>query len=227
MPPKELKLSTQSHRWHPQVVQSATCPVCESSSPQVGNPWVGVSASCPVTTSGAVRSPRNSMCRHVCQPPRCGHVFQLLQVLSGLPGTPGVVSSQRYFTCRHASQPPWCGHVFHLLHVQSGLPNTPGAVTSPRYSRCGDISQMRTAGASYYRHDALLVAQLTGSKPWKQLKALLPTRKTHTLDPCHDHWLLGKVMMHPSIQLSDASTQKANAIQHKLRRLHLSRHLTL
>jgi len=83
------------------------------------------------------------MCRHVSQPPRCGHVFQLLQVLSGLPGTPGVVSSQRYFTCRHASQPPRCGHVFHLLHVQSGLPNTPGAVTSPRYSRCGDISQMR------------------------------------------------------------------------------------
>ena len=59
------KLSTQSRRWHPRVVQSATCPVrelssprvdqsarCpvrESSSPRVGNPRVGVSASCPVT----------------------------------------------------------------------------------------------------------------------------------------------------------------------------------
>ena len=59
------KLTTQSRRWHPRVVQSATCPVCElssprvdqsarcpvreSSSPRVGNPRVGVSASCPVT----------------------------------------------------------------------------------------------------------------------------------------------------------------------------------
>ena len=70
MPPKERKLSTQSRRWHPRVVQSATCPVrelssprvdqtarClvrESASPRVGNPRVGVSASCPVT--GASRS---------------------------------------------------------------------------------------------------------------------------------------------------------------------------
>ena len=60
------KLSTQSRRWHPRVVQSATCPVrelssprvdqfarCpvrESSSPRVGNPRVGVSTSCPVTS---------------------------------------------------------------------------------------------------------------------------------------------------------------------------------
>jgi len=59
------KLSMQSRRWHPRVVQSATCPVrelssprvdqsarCpvrESSSPRVGNRRVGVSASCPVT----------------------------------------------------------------------------------------------------------------------------------------------------------------------------------
>jgi len=65
MPPKERKLSTQSHRWHPGVVQSATCPVrelsslrvdqsarCpvhESSSTRVGSPRLGVSASCPVT----------------------------------------------------------------------------------------------------------------------------------------------------------------------------------
>jgi len=27
MPPKERKLSTQSRRWHPRVVQSASCPV--------------------------------------------------------------------------------------------------------------------------------------------------------------------------------------------------------
>jgi len=33
----------------PQVVQSATLPVHEMSSPRVGNPRVGVSASCPVT----------------------------------------------------------------------------------------------------------------------------------------------------------------------------------
>jgi len=30
---KKRKLSTQSHRWHPRVVLSATCPVCELSSP--------------------------------------------------------------------------------------------------------------------------------------------------------------------------------------------------
>ena len=35
MPPKERKLSTQSRRWHPQVVQAATCPVRELSSPRV------------------------------------------------------------------------------------------------------------------------------------------------------------------------------------------------
>ena len=62
---QKRKLSTQSRRWHPRVVQSTTCPVrelssprvdqsarCpvrESSSPRVGNPRVGVSASCPVT----------------------------------------------------------------------------------------------------------------------------------------------------------------------------------
>jgi len=67
IPSKERKLSsTQSRRWHPRVVQSATCPVreltspwvdqstrCpvrESSSPRVGNPRVGVSTSCPVTS---------------------------------------------------------------------------------------------------------------------------------------------------------------------------------
>jgi len=33
----------------PRVVQSVTCPVREMSSPRVGNPRVGVSASCPVT----------------------------------------------------------------------------------------------------------------------------------------------------------------------------------
>jgi len=33
----------------PRVVQSATCPVREMSSPRVGSPRVGVSASCPVT----------------------------------------------------------------------------------------------------------------------------------------------------------------------------------
>ena len=65
MPPKERKLSTQSRWWHPRVVQSATCPACElsspqfdqstkcpvreSSSPRVGNLRVGISASCPVT----------------------------------------------------------------------------------------------------------------------------------------------------------------------------------
>ena len=70
------KLITQSRRWHPRVVQSATCPVrelssprldqsarCpvrESSSPRVGNPRVGVSASCPVT-AGAV--PWSTLCR--------------------------------------------------------------------------------------------------------------------------------------------------------------------
>ena len=65
MPPKERKLSTQSRRWHPRVVQSVTCPVRELSSPRVdqsarcpvresssprgGNARVGVSTSCPVT----------------------------------------------------------------------------------------------------------------------------------------------------------------------------------
>ena len=54
------KLSTQSRRWHPRVVQSATCPVRELSSPRVdqsarclvresSSPRVGVCASCPVT----------------------------------------------------------------------------------------------------------------------------------------------------------------------------------
>jgi len=43
------KLTTQSRRWHPRVVQSATCPVRELSSPRVG-----VSASCPVTDRDAV-----------------------------------------------------------------------------------------------------------------------------------------------------------------------------
>ena len=72
MPPKEQKLSIQSRRWHPRVVQSATCPVrelssprvdqsarCpvrESSSPRVGNPRVGVSASCPVTLATACQN---------------------------------------------------------------------------------------------------------------------------------------------------------------------------
>ena len=62
---QKRKLSTQSRRWHPRVLQSATCPVhelssprvdqsarCpvrESSSPRVGNPRLGVSASCLVT----------------------------------------------------------------------------------------------------------------------------------------------------------------------------------
>ena len=36
----------------PRVVQSATCPVREMSSPRVGNPRVGVAASCPVTLCG-------------------------------------------------------------------------------------------------------------------------------------------------------------------------------
>ena len=35
----------------PRVDQSTRCPVCESSSTRVGNPRVGVSASCPVTPS--------------------------------------------------------------------------------------------------------------------------------------------------------------------------------
>ena len=35
MPPKEQKLSTESRLWHPRVVQSATCPVRELSSPRV------------------------------------------------------------------------------------------------------------------------------------------------------------------------------------------------
>jgi len=34
MPPKERKLSTQGRRWHLRVVQTATCPVRELSSPQ-------------------------------------------------------------------------------------------------------------------------------------------------------------------------------------------------
>jgi len=37
------KLSTQSRRWHPRVVQSATCPVRELSSPRVDQ-----SSRCPV-----------------------------------------------------------------------------------------------------------------------------------------------------------------------------------
>jgi len=75
MPPKERKLNTQSRWWHTRVVQSATCPVrelsslrvdqsarCpvrESSSPRVGNPRVGVSASCPVTISHVPFRERN------------------------------------------------------------------------------------------------------------------------------------------------------------------------
>jgi len=59
MPPKERKLSTQSRRWHPRVVQSATCPVRELTSPRdaqsasrpVRELAVGVSASCRVTHS--------------------------------------------------------------------------------------------------------------------------------------------------------------------------------
>ena len=35
MPQKERKLSTESRRWHPRVVQSETCPVRELSSPRV------------------------------------------------------------------------------------------------------------------------------------------------------------------------------------------------
>ena len=35
MPPKERKLSTDSRRWHPRVVKSATCLVRELSSPRV------------------------------------------------------------------------------------------------------------------------------------------------------------------------------------------------
>jgi len=49
MAAKKRKLSMQSHRWHPRVVQSVTCPTRELSSPRVVSPWVGVSASCPVT----------------------------------------------------------------------------------------------------------------------------------------------------------------------------------
>jgi len=49
MSPKERKLSKQSRRRHPRVVQSASWPVHESSTPRVGNPRVEVSASCRVT----------------------------------------------------------------------------------------------------------------------------------------------------------------------------------
>jgi len=35
VPPKERKLSMQSRRWHPRVVQSAACPVRELTSPRV------------------------------------------------------------------------------------------------------------------------------------------------------------------------------------------------
>jgi len=77
------KLSTQSRRWHPRVVQSATCtvrelssprvdksarcPVRDSSSPRVGNPRVGVSPSCPVTSTLVRQNLRRY--RHVCAPP--------------------------------------------------------------------------------------------------------------------------------------------------------------
>ena len=49
------KLSTQSRRWHSRVVQSATCPVRELSSPRVvqSASWQSASwqsASCPVTS---------------------------------------------------------------------------------------------------------------------------------------------------------------------------------
>ena len=40
MPPKERKLSMQSRRWHPRVVQYASCLVREFTSPRVGNPRV-------------------------------------------------------------------------------------------------------------------------------------------------------------------------------------------
>jgi len=72
------KLSKQSRRWHPRVVQSATypvrelsspwvdqsarCPVRESSSPRVGNPRFGVFASCPVTPM-----PHNQVLQNICQ----------------------------------------------------------------------------------------------------------------------------------------------------------------
>ena len=48
------KLSTQSRRWHPRLVQYASCLVCESSSPRVVTPRVGVSASCPVTVNSVI-----------------------------------------------------------------------------------------------------------------------------------------------------------------------------
>ena len=80
------KLSTQSRRWHPRLVQyasclvrelssprvdqSARCPVLESSSPRVRNPRVGVSASCPVTVSTASG---HAQFLAVWCPPICGH----------------------------------------------------------------------------------------------------------------------------------------------------------
>jgi len=77
------KLSTQSRRWHPRVVQSATCPVRELSSPRVdqsarcpvresSSPRVGVSASCPVTatvnlpTSDETLQQCGDACDHQC-----------------------------------------------------------------------------------------------------------------------------------------------------------------
>ena len=49
MSPKERQLSTQSRRWHPRVVQSATCPARELTSPQDVQSASWQSASCLVT----------------------------------------------------------------------------------------------------------------------------------------------------------------------------------
>jgi len=80
MPPKERKLRTQSRRWHPRVVQSASCPVRELSSLRVDqsarcpvresySPRVGVSTSCPVTAVVTVMA--CYVCRFRWQHPRC------------------------------------------------------------------------------------------------------------------------------------------------------------
>ena len=53
----------------PRLVQSATCPVREISSPRIGNPRVGVSASCPVTAcseSGCTYRPTSANIWTVC-----------------------------------------------------------------------------------------------------------------------------------------------------------------
>ena len=51
---------------HLRVVQSATCPVRESTSPRVGNPRVGVSASCPVQL-GLPERPYSRLTRYLVQ----------------------------------------------------------------------------------------------------------------------------------------------------------------